>query len=259
MRRMAWMNPNVPLAGARSALAALLAFASLAAHGESGWYVGLGAAADSQAVTYGKTVYTAQTLISGESTSAESDADEAVFSLGALGGYRWQLPVGVDLSVEADAVWHPNKLEGYLEGTGYTWTDTWPEDWWLRRQFSYGLTLRLGGRLADSGLNLYGLAGLRRVATEFSITETGCPGPELQCPPTPLASFTDEVDRRLSAWTAGAGVERQLGERFTVQVELRRTTYSRKSWDRLFEGGVIIPSTVDGHELGLALRLLRRL
>ena len=259
MRRMVWMNPSVPLSGARSVLAALLALASLAAHGDGGWYVGLGAAADAQAVTYGKTVYTAQTLISGESTSAESDADEAVFSLGALGGYRWQLPVGLDLSAEADAAWHPNKLEGYLEGTGYTWTDTWPEDWWLRREFSYGLTLRLGGRLADSGLNLYGLAGLRRVATEFSITETGCPGPELQCPPTPLASFTDVVDRRFSAWTAGAGVERQLGEGFTLQVELRRTTYSRKSWDRLFEGGVIIPSTVDGHELGLALRLLRRL
>ena len=244
---------------AHTALATLALLGTLAHANHSGPYLGLGTAADSQIVTYGKTVYTAEAP--GESTSADSEADEAVFTLGVFGGYRWNLPgeSGLNLSLELDAAWHPNKLEGMLAGTGYTWTDTWPEDWWLERKSSQGLTVKLGGPLSGTAFDLYALAGLRRVATEFSITETGCPGPDLQCPPTPLATFTDTVDRSFSAWTIGAGVERRLGERFALQVEVRRTRYSGESWDRLFEGGVVIPSSVGGRELGLALRLVRRL
>lgn len=67
------------------------------------------------------------------------------------------------------------------------------------------------------------------------------------------------MDRRLGAWTVGAGLERQLGERFAMQLEVRFLDHQRKSWDRLFEGGVIIPSTINGSEVGVALRLLRRL
>ena len=254
------MRPITLRLAARTALATLAPLAALGAlAADDGLYVGFGAAADSQTVMYGKTVYTEEGLAQGESTSADAEADEAVFTVGALGGYRWRLPgeSNLHLSLELDAAWHPNKLEGKLEGTGYTWTDTWPEDWWLKRKSSMGLTVKIGAPLPRAGFDLYALAGLRRVAAEFSITETGCPGPELQCPPTPLASFTDTVDRNFRAWTLGAGVERQLGERFALQLEVRRTRYSRKRWDRLFEGGVIIPSSVAGRELGLALRLVR--
>lgn len=254
------MKTTTSRLAARTALAALPLLGAAAAHAQAGgWYFGLGAAADSQTVTYGKTVYTAEAP--GDSTSAGSEADEALFTVSALGGYRWHLPAesGLHLSLEVDAAWHPNKLEGMLAGTGYTWTDTWPEDWWLERKSSQGVTVKLGGPLPGAAFDLYALAGIRRVATEFSITETGCPGPDLQCPPTPLASFTEAVDRNFSAWTVGAGVERQLGERFALQVEVRRTRYSGESWDRLFEGGVVIPSSVGGRELGLALRLIRRL
>ena len=253
---------NTLRTAARSIAAALVALVGLAANAAtSGWQLGFGAAADSQTFTYGKTVYTAESLARGEFTSAEGDAERTLPTLGVSSGYRWALPGdrGLHLSTEVDAAWHPTRLEGHLEGTGYTWQDTWPEDWWLKRNYSYGITWRLGGPLPSSRLGLYALAGLRGVATEFSITETGCPGPDLVCPPTPLASFTEAVGRRLSAWTLGAGLERQLNERFALQVEVRRTEYRRKSWDRLFEGGVIIPSTVAGKEFGLALRLVRQL
>ena len=226
-----------------------------------GLYIGLDAAVDRQDFTYGKTVYTEEGLAAGQFTSAESDAAQTLPTVGVFGGYRWQLPGGKGLHVgaELDVAWHPNELEGHLQGTGHTWTDTWPEDWWLQRNLSYGVTFRLGGLLPRSDFNLYALAGVRRVHAEFTITETGCPGPDLRCPPTPLASFTDSVDRRLGAWMLGAGIERSLGERFSLQLEARLIDTRRDSWDRLFEGGVIIPSTISGRETGLALRLIRHL
>ena len=232
-----------------------------AAAQESGWYLGVAAAVDGQEFGYGKTVYTEEGLAQGLVTSADSDADRTAYAFGGLAGYRWPLPgsSGLHLDVEVDAALQPSKLKGHLEGTGYTWTDTWPEDWWLKAGVSYGVAVKFGGRLKNSAFGLYALAGLRSVPTEFSITETGCPGPELECPPTPLASFTDVVDRRFRARTFGVGLERQLGERHAVQLEVRRISFQRKSWDRLFEGGVIIPSTVQGDETGVALRLIRRL
>ena len=56
----------------------------------------------------------------------------------------------------------------------------------------------------------------------------------------------------------GVGLERQLSERYAAQLEVRRTDFRRKSWDRLFEGGVVIPSTVEGDEIEAALRIVRR-
>ena len=243
-----------PAAGEREGLA-------LRMQDQGGWYVGVAAAVDAQEFGYGKTVYTEAGLAQGVVTSADSDADRTAFTFGGLVGYRWPLPgrSGLHLDVEVDAAWQPSKLKGHLEGTGYTWTDTWPEDWWLEAGVSYGVAVKFGGRLGNSAFGLYALAGLRTVATEFSITETGCPGPELQCPPTPLTSFTEAVDRRFAARTFGIGLERRLGERHALQLEARRISYQRESWDRLFEGGVVIPSTVKGSENGVALRLIRHL
>lgn len=243
-------------------LTALFGMGALPAQAEAArWHIGVGAEMERQAFNYGKTVYTEAGLAQGVVTSADSDAEGTLATVAAFAGRRWPLPGerGLALVAEVDVAWHPTRLEGYLQGTGHTWTDTWPEDWWLQRDHSYGLTLKLAGLRKRPGLDVYALAGWRRTAAEFSITETGCPGPELQCPPTPLASFTDAVDRRLAAWSLGAGVERRLSARHALQVEVRWRDYRRNRWNRLFEGGVVIPSTVDGSELGLAVRLVRKL
>lgn len=252
---------NAVRPASRPLLGILFALCALATHAQDGqWHFGVGAAAERQDFTYGKTVYTEESLAQGEFTSAKSGVAQTLPTLNVFAGYRWPVPGlgGLDLRAEVDVAWHPTKLKGHLEGTGYTWTDTWPEDWWLKRDHSYGLTLKLGGLLNRPDTDLYALVGIRSVVTEFTITETGCPGPDLQCPPTPLASFTDSVDRRFTAWALGAGLERRLTERLAMQLELRRTEYRRERWDRLFEGGVIIPSTLNGSEFGLALRLVVR-
>ena len=260
---MSRMVPNRRSAApnAREVLvAALLALCAIAARADDGGlYLGLGASLDSQQFTYGKTVYTSSSRALDAFTSAESEADQLLPTLGVFAGYRLNLPLSrLHVSIEVDGAAHPSKLKGHLEGTGYTWLDTWPEDWWLKRKSSYGLAVKLGGLLGPLPIDLYALAGLRSVETDFSITETGCPGPELLCPPTPLASFSDTVERTLRAWTVGAGLERKLSDRYAAQLEVRRTDFRRKSWDRLFEGGVVIPSTVNGAELEAALRIVRR-
>ncbi len=259
MSRMVTTRPKASQIAGRLA-GALLALCAIAVQADDGGlYMGIGASLDSQQFSYGKTVFTPESRAAGTFTSAESAADHLLPTLAAFAGYRLPLPLSrLHLSVEVDGAAHPSKLNGHLEGTGYTWLDTWPEDWWLKRKSSYGLSVKLGGLLGPSPIDLYALAGLRSVAAEFSITETGCPGPELLCPPTPLASFTETVERTLRAWTVGVGLERQLSERYAAQLEVRRTDFRRKSWDRLFEGGVVIPSTVEGDEIEAALRIVRR-
>ena len=258
---MVWMNSNLPCAlplPRGCLLVGLGVLGGLASHADAGQlFLGLAGTVDGQQFTYGKTVYVEGSR--DQYTQAAGDADQTLPGLSAFAGYRWPLPGGsrLRLDAEVDVAWQRKRLDGHLEGTGYTWTDTWPEDWWLKRNTSYGVTARLGRSMEGAGFGLYALAGLRRIESEFSITETGCPGPELMCPPTPLASFSETVDRRHNAWTFGAGLERQLGERSSIQLEVRHTRYRRNSRDRLFEGGVVIPSALNGRETGAALRLLR--
>ena len=183
MSRMVTTRPKASQIAGRLA-GALLALCAIAVQADDGGlYMGIGASLDSQQFSYGKTVFTPESRAAGTFTSAESAADHLLPTLAAFAGYRLPLPLSrLHLSVEVDGAAHPSKLNGHLEGTGYTWLDTWPEDWWLKRKSSYGLSVKLGGLLGPSPIDLYALAGLRSVAAEFSITETGCPGPRTPVP-----------------------------------------------------------------------------
>ena len=246
--------------GGRLLAGCLLAGALAAGAEPGGPYLGVAGAADMQQFTYDKSVYTPEGLASGEVTMNDDTAKDTLWTVGVFTGYRWPVGAsGLRLAAEIDLMAHPQRLEGHLEGTGYTWTDTWPEDWWLDRDLSYGITLRLGGPFPGSRFGWHVLAGLKRAQTEFSITETGCPGADLQCPPTPLASFTEAVERDFNARVFGAGIAHPLTDVLSLELEVRRTEYDRKAWDRLFEGGaVIIPSALEGHDTTATLRLVWR-
>lgn len=248
----------LPKAGCWLVVAWLVAGALVARAETGGFHVGVAAAADLQRFTYDKSVYL-PAAPDDVTNNADTD-DGTLWTLGLFAGYRWPLGAsGLHMDAEVDVAAHPKRLEGDLPGTGYTWTDTWPEDWWLERDRSYGITVRLGGTFAGGPWGWHVLAGLRRVETEFSVTETGCPGPDLLCPPTPLANFTEEVERSFNARSLGVGLERSLGERLALQFDVRYTDYKRKSWDRLFDGGVvIIPTELDGRETSAMLRLIWR-
>lgn len=237
-------------------LAALL-LAGVPAHAESGrFYAGLAASAESMDIRYAKSVYesAAPQDIAGD---AAAD-DEDISGFGALVGYRWPLGGGLFLSAEVDYVLHGGTLRARLPGTGQNQGQVWPEDWSLKKDYSYGLTARLGGSPRGSDLSLYALAGIRSIRAEFTIVQTGCPRAVSPCPPGMLAVSTFLHDRDFTAWMIGAGLEKPLGEDFALQLEARYADYNRKSWTRLFNAGeVVIPLALSGRETGVSLRLLR--
>ena len=251
------MNMNTSRALLLPVLAAALPLAGAPAQAEEGrFYAGLAASAESMDIRYSKSVY--ESAAPRDIASDAAADDEDVSGFGALAGYRWPLGGGLFLSGEADYVAHGGTLRARLPGTGQNQGQVWPEDWSLKKDYSYGLTLRLGGSPGGSDLSLYALAGLRSIRAEFTIVQTGCPAAVAPCPPGPLAVSTFRHDRDFTAWTIGAGVEKPLGEDFALQLEARYADYDRKSWTRLFnQGEVVIPLALSGRETGVALRLLR--
>lgn len=230
---------------------------------EGHFYIGIGLTADSQDARYHKSVIVGKEFAREDGpTSDSSGADETIYGLGALFGYRWPLfgSKNFYLSGEIDIAHHSGTLRGNLDGTGLGFPETWPEAWSLEKDYSYGLTLKLG-RVSpgDSSLSLYTLAGIRSIRTDFKIKETaGCEPHISPCPPYPSTIFNLKYKRDFTAWVLGAGVEKQIGESMSLQLEARYTDYSRKRWSRRFTDPYVnIPSALDGDETGLAMRLVR--
>ena len=246
-----------------SALAlCILAGMAMDAHAESGrFYAGVGLSADFQDVRYQKSVHTAN---SKRGPYGASD-DETAYGFGVLAGYRWPLGNGLYLSGELDVARHSEKLHGNLQGTGQLYGQVWPENWSFEKDYSYGLTLKLGGTFDGSDIELYALAGVRNIRAEFAITETGCAVPNqtdlAQCAQDPgLVTGTVKRDRDYTAWILGAGIEKPLTEAVALQMEVRYADYRRESWDRLFKDDMTtatIPTRVSGNETSVALRLIR--
>lgn len=230
---------------------------------EGRFYMGIGLTVDSQDARYHKSVIVGEEFAREDGpTSDSSSADETIYGLGASLGYRWPFFGSGDfyLSGEIDVAYHSGALRGNLSGTGRGFPETWPEAWSLEKDYSYGLTLKLGRILpGDSNLNLYTLAGVRSIRTDLKIKETaGCEPHISPCPPYPSNIFILKHKRDFTAWVLGAGVEKLIGESMSLQLEARYTDYSRKSWSRRFaDPYVVIPSALDGDETGLALRLVR--
>ncbi len=227
---------------------------------EGRFYMGIGWTADSQDARYHKSVYIGEGFAEGTGTGDSSGAEETVYGMGALIGYRWPLFGGDNLylSGEIDIAHHRGTLRGNLDGTGRQFRDTWPEAWSLEKDYSYGLTLKLGGTPKGSNLSLYTLAGVRNIRMDFTIKQTaGCSPGLLPCPPYPSTIFTLKRDRDFTAWVLGMGLEKRIGKSTALQLEARYTDYSRKSWNRFADPEVVIPSALNGHETGLALRWVR--
>ena len=225
------------------------------------FYAGVGLSADFQDVRYQKSVHTAN---SKRGPYGASD-DETAYGFGVLAGYRWPLGSGLYLSGELDVARHSEKLHGNLQGTGRLYGQVWPENWSFEKDYSYGLTLKLGGAFNGSDLELYALAGVRNIRAKFAITETGCADPNqtdlAQCAQNPgLVTGTVKRDRDYTAWILGAGIEKPLCETMGLQMEVRYADYRRESWDRLFKDDTTtatIPTGVSGNETSVALRLIR--
>ncbi len=249
---------------------------ALPAGGERGFYLGLVATAEEPDVRYQKSVVI---KASGAGNHDSGSADDKVYGLGAVIGYRWPLSDdgNVYLSGEVEGTYHTGEIRGKLEGacahggacTRYT--DVFPQRWKLEKEYGWGATLKLGFRpeFLGTGASLYALAGIRYIETDFQTTFSGCIGvpsagsDPASCPAQEyLVDNTSRFDRDFDAWMAGVGMEKSLDESFALQVEARYTDYDRDNWDidtaedKVTEG-TIIPEALSGKEIGLSLRLVR--
>ena len=274
---MRWNSRRFPVKFLRLAAACLLAGAAASAPAaESGFYVGLSAAAVAFDGRYDKGTYRVDASgARGAGFRTHDDADDTLYGLGAMLGHRWELTGGAWLSAEVEWLSHSGELRGRNPAAcnhapPCDWSlDHWADHWMIEPDTSRALTLRLGFRadfLAPDA-SLYLLAGVRRIRADFSVTYRGCGHAGTAPRPGPVAcgdgddadslpdwwDATDRLSRNLDAWTFGAGLEQAVGERLALQAELRYTGYDREAWAPV----PVVRAALSGRELGASLRLAR--
>jgi len=194
-------------------------------------------------------------------------ADATGYGFGLLAGYRQPLldRGRLFLSGEVDIAFHGESSRGRLAGVGESEGrnqigESWPDTWSFAKNFSYGLTVKLGTNphmlqklLGDT--DVYALAGVRRVSTRFRVRFHGCPMAEW-CRPDEFISGTSTQDETFTAWTSGAGLEKLFGSRLGLRGEARYLGYLAEG--RNFHNrrdGVFIPVRVNHDEVTLSLTL----
>ena len=250
--------------------------------------MGLSASAENLDATLSKTTDNTHpmntTTSSGRAFHVRDSDTKTTSGFGILAGYAFHLnDRGLYLSAEIDLTYHGGKARGRLEwikdpaareaaGNDPDWPqsgESWPDDWTFEKDYSYGLTLRLGGQpdfltsTLGAGSGLYALLGIRRTEAEYSNSYEGCPV-NAGCPNgREDASYVrglDRTDRDYSSWIAGIGLHAPVGDRISVQVETYYADYEEEDLlllDGTSEPYVRVPHELDAEEVGLRLRLIR--
>ena len=232
---------------------------------EEGYFVGVSVVAALYDATYDKTVdntaaHNTSMLFAGQRLHAEDSADSVTYDAGVLIGYRGSLGP-LFYSIEGDLMTHRGTTSGHLEGVGTTAGrdqvgESWPEDWKLVKDKSYGLTARIGGQLPIIDTTAYMLAGIRRVDADFSRSYRGCLLLERVCTPTDLETGVEFFDEKFNAFSVGAGIEQPL-DRVVVRAELRYVFHGSAAQLALFEDlGVRVPTRLEASEIGLGVSVL---
>ncbi len=234
------------------------------------WYLGVSATMESFDADYDKTTANGPGSPRGDGSTFHSDdsSDETMHGLGVLVGYRMPFSEsGAYLSAELDFAHHSGTVRGYLPEAGNApgrneWGESWDEDWSYEKERSYGLTLKLGmpaETWMGAGASIYLLSGVRRTETRVHLDYQGCLT-EVPCDNANLTPGTFGRDATVTGWTAGAGLEKMLGEHAAFRTELRYTDYENNRWTS-FPGRnrdiLRVPASVDADELGLSLGLVR--
>lgn len=262
---------------------------------QEGIYIGISAAAEDLDVSVFKTVDNTpdgnMTLSQGKIFTERDSDTKTASGFGFVLGYQCPLHYGsLYWSGEINLAYHGGKARGRLEGTedaaarrtynnandpdlptfsvGPQVGENWPEHWTFEKDYSYGVTLRLGGRpefltsAFGPSAGLYVLAGVRRIEAEYVNTGTGC----FEVPPALCASATDfetgtvRTDRDYTAWTLGVGIHAPVAEQIGLQIETYYMDYDSESLVQLDGTEDLRVRAVhepDAEEFGLRMRLLR--
>ncbi|MCY4428248.1 MAG: outer membrane beta-barrel protein [Halieaceae bacterium] len=266
---------------------------------DEGFYLGLSATAEAVDVSVFKTVDNTidgnSSLSRGKQFTERPTESNTISGFGILAGYSFPLnDQGLYLSGEFDLVYHGGKVSGTLEGTedadarktyndandpdlpsfatGPQVGENWPERWSFEKDYSYGLTLRLGGQpdfLASAfgpGAGLYVLAGVRRTEAEYINSNNGCS--VIPTSPTSGPFCLKETDfvpgvvrteKDYTAWTVGAGLHAPITERIGMHAEAYYMDYDSEPLVQLDGSEDLRVRAVhepDAEEYGLRLKLL---
>lgn len=223
--------------------AAALGFATSDALAQNGsFYVGASADVDYLRVKHRKSTINAPgapVLHPGDTFIDSDSASKVAFGGGLLAGYRLNLGEGraFYVSAEFDGQLHARSVGGTLPGQGDDDSpdhrqsgESWPDDWNLKRKYSFGATLKLGvaAEFLGSGSSLYVLGGARRMKTRLKVDYLGCTMPNARC--TDVSQYRPgsySQNDSLWGWTAGAGVEKMLADRIGIRGEIRHTRYEK--------------------------------
>lgn len=293
VKAMTWPSTSVFSALTLTAILAYSPAPVFAA--QEGIYLGISAAAEDLDVSTFKTADNTPNgnmSLSQGKIFTERDSDTKTASgFGFVLGYQRLLHYGsLYWSGEINLAYHGGKARGRLEGTedvaarktyndandpdlpafsvGPQVGENWPERWSFEKDYSYGVTLRLGGRpeFLTSALGpdagLYVLAGVHRIEAEYVNTATGCPEipPALCTSEEGFETVTVRTDRDYTAWTLGMGVHAALAEQVGLQIETYYMDYDSESLvqlDGTEDWRVRAMHELDAEEIGLRMRLLR--
>jgi len=237
---------------------------------EGGPYLGVTGALERLEAFYEKTVDNTDPRNASPSRGQVYRADDtgvgATYGVGFLAGYRRPLGAGgTYLSPEADLSLHGGAVNGYLEGAGLSagrnqLGESWPEDWSFEERRSYGLTIRLGAGISAPGtaseLSVHALAGFRRLDARLGLDYAGCFTAAL-CAADELTPVTESHDESFTGWTAGAGLEKRLGNT-AIRGELRYTDYgSAKRVVPYDDLGISVPLVLEASGPSVLVSLIR--
>ena len=254
------------------AVAAVAAFASGASAQDGRFYVGISANAGALGVAYVQTVIVragapvAEPPATGETLVRPSSSFDrgATIGSGLFAGYRRRFADdGRFFSAEVQVAGAGGAARGYLPGTGMQRGENWPERWSFAKNWSTGLTGRVGAPV--SGMGLYLLGGARVTQVAFGADTTGCEHPVCSADGAYPDFVRSTVARHstLAAWQVGVGVEKPMAPDLAFRWELSYIGYATDEGRTEFDPDpaglptISVPSRFSSSDVELTLSLVR--
>lgn len=196
--------------------------------------------------------------------SEDKSGDGTPYTLSAFLGYRLDLQrQGTWVALEASALLRGDTIEGSLSATGFTLDGSQlpnllVEDWKFRAESDRSLVAKLGTYITLFGffdLSVYMLGGKREVGVAFERNFEVCTNVQGCTAPDQRSQATETREPVLEQWVGGVGIEKFIGDRSAIQLELRLNDEGSNSW-KDNERSLEIPKELTRESYDLSLRLL---
>ena len=197
--------------------------------------------------------------------SSESNSDGNQFNYGGLIGYRFDLNEDqLFMAIQAEVALTGSELDGILPGSGdddglNERGESWKEDFSLETLSDVGVIVKVGivqRFLSVVDVSIYALGGLRRTKIEVATEFSGCVD-DIDCAEDLEESFTTSESPQLLRWTLGVGVEKTIGSKTALQIEMRYTGSEREKWNLEGFEDLVIPYSLERTSYDFSANLVR--